>query len=511
MTGAYFQRVWHQRSHNNALRSATLFVVFVCLVLLATNAALIMRARTYEIAQISLANANLARAVTQQIESSLAEVDHVLGSIVFGLERIDMTPDALQRMQPTLVNHVAAIEQLKGLFIFDAMGQWIVHTEAVSSALLNNADRAYFIFHRDNLSARTLISAPIQSRSSGEWIIPISRRVNDPDGRFAGVALATLSIPRFREFLERFDIGSSGAIAVSLAGVLLVRRPDRVDDLGKRTAGISSLRAIFDAEKSGSLDARSTLDGVQRIIGFDHTKNYPVLVTVAVGRDEALQDWRINSAYQTALVAFLCLIVVAAGALVVHAIRQRISVETGLRNTRDALTLANERLEYLAQYDALTGLPNRRYFDSHLARLFRQAQRDERPMAIIMVDVDNFKSFNDRYGHVEGDRCLQRVSDSLISVMRRPGDFAARYGGEEMAVLLPATDVDGAIIVAEAARRAVLALDIPHASTSLGCVSICLGIAGGVPDHLAAAEQMLKAADAALYRAKHRGKNQVAT
>jgi diguanylate cyclase (GGDEF)-like protein len=497
-----------QKRQGNVLRTATLFVVFVCLALLALNGWLIYRAREHEIAQVSLANTNLARAVTQQVEGSTAEVEHILDGIVFELERADITPERLQRLQPVLVNQASGVEQLKGLFVFDAQGRWIVNSESTRDATLNNADREYFIYHRNNPSAGTHIGGPLVSRSSGEWVIPVSRRINDPDGKFDGVALATLSIKRLRGLLDTFDVGHDGAIALSLSNQLLVRKPFIETDLGRRLAP-TALQALFASRRSGMAEARSALDGVWRIISFEHTRNYPILVTVAVGEDEALRDWRTTSLFQTALVLTLCAVVAAAGTYVIRSMRLRVEAEAGLRRARDALATANERLAHLAQYDGLTGLPNRRYFDKRLARAFRQAQRERRCLAVVMVDVDEFKKYNDLYGHVEGDHCLRRVAQALQSALKRPEDMVARYGGEEMVLLLPETGADGAALVAEAARSAVADLRIPYAATSIGHVSISLGVASRIPGQGESPSDLLKAADTALYQAKTHGRNQV--
>lgn len=492
----------------NVIRVAVLFVVFVCLTLLAMNAWLIYRARIDEIAQISRANLNLAQAVTAQVEGSITEVEHVLDNIVFEIESSGLAIDGRQQMQPALVNQVGAIKQLKGLFVYDAQGRWVVNSEASFDPARNNSDRDYFLHHKNNQSSRPLISAPIVSRSSGEWIIPVSRRLNDPEGNFQGVVLGTLSIPNFRTFLDKFSIGETGAIAVILSNRILVRRPFREEDIG-RLLPASGLQAVFARQRTGVADSWSSIDGVRRIIGFDHTQSYPIVVTVAVGMDEALLEWRTASLIQTGWVIVLCMLVAGAGMFVIRTMRLQVQAETGLRETRDALTEANERLALLAQFDGLTGLPNRRYFDDRLLRVFRDAQREQQSLAVVMIDVDDFKLYNDLYGHVEGDRCLRLVATALQSAASRPGDFVARYGGEEMAMLLPKTDAAGAQLVAEAARSAVVRLHIPHASTSLGVASVSVGVAAWTPGAGETPDQLLRAADAALYQAKHRGRNNV--
>ncbi len=174
------------------------------------------------------------------------------------------------------------------------------------------------------------------------------------------------------------------------------------------------------------------------------------------------------------------------------------------------VTLTNRTLVTLARRDGLTGLSNRRHFDELLSQEFRRARRQELPLALIMIDIDHFKKYNDSYGHPAGDETLRRVASAVESTLRRPGDHAARYGGEEMAALLPATDLDSGHLIAERIRAAVAAEAIPHGGSPMGLVTVSVGVAAVLPlqrDDMA--ETLLKAADQALYRAKSEGRNRV--
>jgi diguanylate cyclase (GGDEF)-like protein/PAS domain S-box-containing protein len=176
----------------------------------------------------------------------------------------------------------------------------------------------------------------------------------------------------------------------------------------------------------------------------------------------------------------------------------------------DQLEEVNRRLEALAGQDGLTGLANRRTFDDALAREHRRAARDRTRLAMIMIDVDRFKPFNDRYGHPAGDEALRRVSRAIESTLRRPGDVAARYGGEEFAVLLPGADESAGAIIADRIRRAVLALAIEHDESPAGVVTISAGVASVAPSAFDASLATLVAdADRALYRAKANGRNAI--
>lgn len=177
-----------------------------------------------------------------------------------------------------------------------------------------------------------------------------------------------------------------------------------------------------------------------------------------------------------------------------------------------ALQQANQELERLVNVDALTQVANRRYFDRYLDQEWRRLQREGLPLSLIICDIDYFKQYNDTYGHLIGDRCLEQVAQALSSTLKRPADLIARYGGEEFAAILPNTPLQGAIAVAEQMQQAIANLQIPHIGTGLSepIVSISLGIACTTPTVNAPLIRLLDLADRALYEAKHKGRNQYA-
>jgi diguanylate cyclase (GGDEF)-like protein len=174
------------------------------------------------------------------------------------------------------------------------------------------------------------------------------------------------------------------------------------------------------------------------------------------------------------------------------------------------LQLAYSELELTSQRDGLTGVSNRGNFDVTLQREASRAKRSRTALSVVLVDVDLFKRFNDYYGHPAGDACLRRVAQALQSACRRPADFVARYGGEEFVLVLPETPVEGARLVAEQARAAVLACAIAHApAAGEKFVTISVGVATAAPGDDIGPERLIAAADAALYRAKDLGRNRV--
>jgi diguanylate cyclase (GGDEF)-like protein len=181
----------------------------------------------------------------------------------------------------------------------------------------------------------------------------------------------------------------------------------------------------------------------------------------------------------------------------------------------DRVAALNAKLSEQAITDGLTGLSNRRHFDGELVQSWRRAARVNRPVSLLMIDVDRFKLYNDRYGHLEGDAALRAVASVAGTFARRDGDVVARYGGEEMAVLLPGSDAKGAADRAKLIRSGIEALALEHASNPPACVvTVSIGVATMMPgsaDLAREPEALIVAADRALYQAKHSGRNRVVT
>lgn len=184
-----------------------------------------------------------------------------------------------------------------------------------------------------------------------------------------------------------------------------------------------------------------------------------------------------------------------------------IAVVETLRDMTDEKQ-AQIALEQLATRDGLTGLANRRCFDDTLHAEWSRAMRQKQPLSLLMVDVDNFKAYNDANGHLGGDECLKRIATAVASEMRA-NDLVARYGGEEFAVILPNQALKGAAIVAERIRARVEQLRLPNRFSRDGRITVSIGAATALASNEADASELVAIADAALYRAKHMGRNRI--
>lgn len=178
-----------------------------------------------------------------------------------------------------------------------------------------------------------------------------------------------------------------------------------------------------------------------------------------------------------------------------------------LRNSERELKAINQELQRLVNLDSLTQVANRRCLDQYLKQEWTRALREQQPLSLIIFDVDYFKRFNDTYGHLAGDDCLRTIVASVQQTVRRPADLVARYGGEEFAVILPNTDGEGSLHVAQTIQTSVHELGLKHASSPLGIVTVSLGVATTVPSQEKTPETLVELSDKALYLAKQQGRN----
>ncbi len=193
----------------------------------------------------------------------------------------------------------------------------------------------------------------------------------------------------------------------------------------------------------------------------------------------------------------------------VRAMYRLVQMQRALVKLAGQLNEANQELHRLSMTDGLTGIANRRMFDLSLEREWRRCLRLKKPMSVVMLDVDSFKNYNDRYGHQEGDDCLRAVAQEVLRSAPRPGDLVARYGGEEFVMILGETDEAGAQCVAERIRQLVAGLNLPNKGTSYGHVTVSCGVSSVLPSNELSVEMLVKSADNALYLSKNQGRNTV--
>jgi diguanylate cyclase (GGDEF)-like protein len=336
----------------------------------------------------------------------------------------------------------------------------------------------------------------------------VSRRINHPDGSFAGVALATIYLTHFLELYDSIDMGSNGVInLIADDASIVVRRPFHEAEIGTSLAKSPLFTQLLPNGSAGTATIKSIIDGVDRVVGYRRVDGYPLIVFAALNKDEVLASWRKESMLSAAIVSLLLGFLGVLGYRLIKSMTQQDRIQMELLGAQEKLLEVNRNLELLALEDALTGLANRRQFDLFIQAETGRARRNLTSLSLLMIDVDHFKAFNDCYGHLVGDECLRKISAIITDNIQRPGDLAARFGGEEFAVVLPGTDYVGAFLVAEKIRHAVQAADLQHDKSPLGRVTVSVGVCGYDPGSQIRTEDLIGAADKALYVAKASGRN----
>jgi diguanylate cyclase (GGDEF)-like protein len=406
---------------------------------------------------------------------------------------------------------VAELPALKDIAIYDKNGNCLTNARPVLDPANNNRHREYFSYHQVHSDLGPHIGAPMRNRSAREWVLPLSRRLNDANGEFSGVVVATIGIDYFYQFYASYDIGHDGLIMLARNdGIQLVRWPMRADSIGRSLANGPLLALYASRHDIGTAMITSPVDHIERLNSYDHLTHYPLVAVAALSRKEIFTEWRKAMLIQGTIVALIVIMTGFLGFRLIDQITLRLQAEEEARRAGEALHELNKTLEKLALQDGLTGLANRRQFDTVLQNELSRATRSASSLALIMFDVDCFKKYNDIYGHLAGDDCLRQIGQILRSAESRSGDLAARYGGEEFALLLPSTDVQGALKVAENIRNAIRQLEIKHDGNFPRIVTVSAGINALKPIDGDTASTLISAADEALYAAKSGGRDRCA-
>ena len=478
------------------------FMAVVMLVFVATEAWRFWRdyRAAFTVAENSVVN--LARASAQHAEDSIRQVDAITAALAERLEGDGFANLDRPRLHALLRQQVQIMPQLHGLFVYGADGTWLATDHTVTAPKANNADRDYFIYHREHTGRQIRIGSVVKSRSTEELIIPISRRLNFPDGSFAGVLLGTIKVDWFVRYYGDFQIDQSGALVLAKRdGTILVRRPFVEQVLGSSLADSEVFRDYLPYANEGVVETVAVVDGTPRLYAYRALTSYPLVVQAGLSRDAILAAWRQDVIKSIGVLLVLLLGLSLFGWVVLRQLRERIVIERALHQ-------AHQTLKDLALTDSLTGLGNRRRLDAVLDVEIARARRQGYPVALVMMDLDFFKAYNDRYGHLAGDQCLRRVAEVLGQALKRPADLAVRYGGEEFTLLLPDTDGQGAGLIVQETLQQLRRLAIEHAGSPFGVVSASAGIAVAHPAQQPISSQALVAeADAALYQAKRQGRD----
>jgi diguanylate cyclase (GGDEF)-like protein len=469
--------------------SARLLILFCMVALLgfcAVCASVLLDMRRGEEALARQGMENLVSTIDADISRNLELYDTSLRDVAASMINPEIATAGPAVLRLILFNHAATAKHFGALQVFDAAGNLMIDSATPKPNPENCGDEDYFSVHRNNPDVGLYISRPGLYR--GAYSVMLSRRITARDGSFLGVVVGSLRFSYFHELFDRLQLQPDDTITVFRRdGIVIMRTPFDLDFIGRNLSNVPGVRRTL-AEPGGADWRASAIDNLLRLYIW-RDSGYPLIVTTGKSWDNVFGLWR-REAMRIGM-SMLVLIVLVIGATLFMA------------REMERRAKAEDRLEQLATTDALTQLPNRRKFDVVIDHEWRRAQRQGEWLALLMIDTDHFKAFNDMFGHQAGDLVLARVAAAITASVRRAEDCAARYGGEEFAVLLPGLTAEAAFAIAEDIRTRVEMLSAEKWATT-----ISIGVASVIPDASLTLTQLIEAADKALYEAKSRGRNQ---
>ncbi len=443
-----------------------------------------MRRGEEELARQTLEN--LASTIDADISRNIELYDLALRAVASNM----VVPEIKEVSKPIrhliLFDHAASAKHFGAIQVFDAEGRLTIDASTLDPLPENRGDEEYFKVHRDRPDAGLFISRPTLHR--GAYAIVLSRRITGADGSFLGVVAGSIRFSYFHDLFERLHLDQGDTITVLRSDrTIIMRRPFDLDVIGKNLAERPRWNPA-NLPDGGSYLGVGPVDSIPRLY-VRLTSTSPLSVVVGKPLDNIFSLWRTEATRIGAIMLALITFVLAVALFLAREIGRRAHAE--------------DRLEELATTDALTGLRNRRKFDAEIDAEWRRAARHKMPVALLMIDADHFKSYNDTFGHQAGDQMLVGIAICISDSVRRAGDCAARYGGEEFAVLLPGLSPTEAVVVAETIR-----LKVQQWSDGPTATTVSIGVASLTPVTDMDWSILVKAADRALYAAKAGGRNQ---
>ncbi|UQR67625.1 sensor domain-containing diguanylate cyclase [Bradyrhizobium sp. C-145] len=433
---------------------------------------------------------NLVASIASEIDRNIELYDLSLQAVADGVKLPEINRVSPELRQVVLFDRAATAKDLGSILVLDAAGNVRLDSRTVRPREANFADHDFFRVHQERPDAGLFISAPWVT-PDGEYLISLSRRISGRDGSFDGIAAGSMRLSYFHNLFRKLDFGPKGAMTLfSSDGTILMRAPFDITKLGQSIKDAQIFK-YFPARSSGFYTTKSIVDQVSRLYVFQQVGTHPLLLAEGIALTSIYADWWQQLWWIGLVVAALVAFSIALMFYLLAALKRRAAAEN--------------QLAVLATTDALTMLGNRRSFDDALAVEWRRASRARTPVSLLMIDVDQFKAYNDRHGHQAGDAVLATVAQCIASSTKRPSDLGARYGGEEFSVLLPGVGKAGAFEVARQIREKLTVLrqtqgELPTVSIGLACM---------VPGEDYVPHDLVRAADVALYAAKHDGRDRV--
>lgn len=450
------------------------------------------RERERTMAEVSRLAMHKSQLISALFGDTFIAADYVLHDMADHLDLALARQTALVDLTPLLEKKIVTVPALTNLVLLDEHCKFAAEGRRFNNLRFTKSNQRFCA--ATNLSPGQSLHIqymPPEKSANGKPVVLMSRVVASPQGRLQAAAMVVIELDYAQHWIQTFALGADDVqTIVDTDGVVIARNPPLPEAVGKRTAMPPGQLAFDQVNGVITFTAPSPLDYRERIFGLSRLERFPFIAIVGYDKARALEGWQ-QRAWQFAF-GYLALVLLSIALLRAY-----------LRTVAQSHTLHT-----LATTDALTGIANRRHLFERGEQEATSAIRYAKPLAVLMIDVDLFKRINDRWGHPSGDRVIRNVANVLRGVLRA-ADAYGRLGGEEFTAVLPETDTQGAIALAERLRLAVEASEVAHTddgqvirhTVSIGVATLAAGDA--------TFEDILRRADLALYRAKESGRNQV--
>jgi len=465
-------------------RALTIVSVFATLAFMAICASVLLDIRTSKEELARQSSENLAATIDADLSRNIEIYDLSLRNVVTNMVELDTQRISPPILHLILFDHAATAKYYGAIQVFDADGNLKLDSSTLHPAQENRVSEEYFKVHRDSTDTGLYIGAPSFYRNA--FGVVLSRRITGYDGSFQGVVVGSLRYSYFHDLFGKLTFAPEDSVTIFRRdGVVMMRQPFDTNVIGKNIGSKTGVRRILETP-SGSEKVRSGIDFIERLYVWQNSER-PLVVVVGKSLDSIYGTWWTQTLIIGGLILILSIFAIGATLFLTREIARR--------------AVAEKRLSQLATTDGLTGIDNRRKFDERVLDEWRRGWQ-KLPLSLLMVDADHFKAFNDLYGHQAGDQLLTRIAECIAAAAKRPSDCAARYGGEEFVLLLPNTELAGALKLAEGIRKRVEDLSADKWATT-----VSIGVACLIPDMAGSPKDLIAAADKALYQAKEQGRN----
>lgn len=446
---------------------------------------------------------NVLQATSREILQNMSLYDHSIKRAVRIIEEKSLTYATSEIRKLALFDSSLIVNGLVSLTIIGRDGKIIESSSQELDPGLDFSDCPDFRIHALDPDRGTYLNQFCQNQvRNSNPSFSLSRRISSADGSFYGIVLAEISLLYIRNSFERLDLGKNGAVFLASGdGFVLMRHPS-TDNKGNIGFDFSKSPAYAQmrGKEYGSFKGTAMIDSVDRFYTFSRVGEWPLIVVVAISVESVMSNWYTRTIAISGMTFLLCLGIISSSFIIRGEVLRRERVEADL--------------ERLSRTDSLTGLFNRRYFDEIIERELETAKQTRGFLAFLMVDTDHFKKLNDQFGHLYGDQVLIGIAKAIRNSIRHPGDFAARYGGDEFAIIMPGMGPEQAIKVARRiqtwlAENQTSDLTLLRRSDHGAPISVSIGVTSVIPSWETTVEDLIDMTDKALYRVKKKGRNHI--